>query len=164
MMLSILTSFVFLTLKHPMSMGMTLLIQSLLTALCTGYMTPNFWFSYIIFLIMIGGMLVLFIYMTSIAANEKFHYSNSNLIFIMMFLVMMLLIILSNDSLMASLNMTNWECNLLDNSPQFSLLLSKYINFPSNVVLYIMIIYLFVTLIAIVKITNINYGPLRQKS
>lgn len=45
-----------------------------------------------------------------------------------------------------------------------NLTLRKYLNYPNNIIIYIIIIYLFITLIIIVKITNINYGPLRQKN
>lgn len=43
------------------------------------------------------------------------------------------------------------------------LTLNKLYNFPTNLVTIILIIYLFLTLIAIVKITNVFEGPLRPK-
>lgn len=42
-------------------------------------------------------------------------------------------------------------------------LINKLYNFPTNLISIILIIYLFFTLVAIVKITNIFEGPLRQK-
>lgn len=42
-----------------------------------------------------------------------------------------------------------------------SITLNKLYNFPNNIITIIVIIYLFLTLIAIVKITNIFEGPLR---
>lgn len=43
------------------------------------------------------------------------------------------------------------------------LILNKIYNKPRNIISLILINYLFLTLIIVVKITNINYGPLRQK-
>jgi NADH-ubiquinone oxidoreductase chain 6 len=44
-----------------------------------------------------------------------------------------------------------------------SLILNKLYNFPINLITILLIIYLFLTLIAVVKITNIFEGPLRPK-
>jgi hypothetical protein len=42
----------------------------------TSYSDTKFWFSYILFIIIIGGILVLFIYITRLASNEIFISSN----------------------------------------------------------------------------------------
>nr|WMQ76590.1 NADH dehydrogenase subunit 6 [Hydora sp.] len=160
--LSITMSLTFLFLKHPMSMGLTLLIQSSLISMITGFYNHNFWFSYILFLIMIGGMLVLFIYMTSIASNEMFKYSNKLAITIAIMMIMSVIIILLNDQLTLNLNIFNLDSTMFNNQESYKMSLNKYLNFPSNIILFFMIIYLFITLIAVVKITNISYGPLRQ--
>nr|APX39336.1 NADH dehydrogenase subunit 6 [Longitarsus pratensis] len=150
-----------LILKHPLSCGLILLAQTILTAIGTGMMQLNFWYSYILFLIMIGGMLVLFIYMTSIASNEKFKF-NKNLIYIFMFFLIMLLLLLLIDyyynNLMTNIDMSNYKMKLKN---QFSMM--KYFNYPNYFIMIMMIIYLFISLIAIVKITKFNYGALRQK-
>jgi NADH-ubiquinone oxidoreductase chain 6 len=39
--------------------------------------------------------------------------------------------------------------------------LNKLYNFPTNIITIIIMNYLFLTLIAVVKITNVFYGPLR---
>ncbi len=53
----------------------------------------------------------------------------------------------------------NNQFNIINNK----LSLIKYFNFPNNLIIIIIIIYLFITLIAVVKITKFLYGPLRQK-
>nr|AML26400.1 NADH dehydrogenase subunit 6 [Staphylinidae sp. BMNH 1274636] len=161
MTLSIVMSMTFIFMKHPMSMGMILLMQTTLISLITGFNLINFWFSYILFLIMIGGMLILFIYMTSVASNEKFKYSNK--IFIMMILMLITLIpIIIQDNLFY--NMMNLNMESFSNNNMINFILNKYINFPFNIILMMLIIYLFITLIAVVKISNIYSGPLRQKN
>ena len=42
----------------------------------TSYCEKSFWFSYILFIIIIGGILVLFIYIRRLASNEIFSPSN----------------------------------------------------------------------------------------
>nr|ARH55206.1 NADH dehydrogenase subunit 6 [Silpha tyrolensis] len=159
MTLSLMLSFTFIFMKHPLSMGLILLSQTILIALISGVISLNFWFSYILFLIMVGGMLVLFIYMTSVASNEKFKYSM--LIMLMnMILLFMSLPFYFSDIMMLYIN--NIKIENLMNEEMF-LSLSKFFNYPSSIILMMMIIYLFITLIAVVKITNISYGPLRQK-
>nr|AFP16891.1 NADH dehydrogenase subunit 6 [Zeugophora sp. BMNH 840207] len=163
MMMMILTASIFLFIKHPLTFGFMLMIQTIFISLLTGMMNFNYWFSYILFLIMIGGMLVLFMYMTSIASNEMFKFSQKIMNWILSYSMIMLLIFLLNDNLMTEIFMNNselmkWKSNFLMNNS-----MNKYLNWPSNLNIYMIIIYLFITLILVVKITNVKYGPLRQK-
>nr|QXJ79791.1 NADH dehydrogenase subunit 6 [Suinzona cyrtonoides] len=155
-------SFIFMFLKHPLSLGLILLIQTIIISMLTGMMNYNFWFSYILFLIMIGGMLILFIYMTSIASNEKFKF-NFKLFMFFSLMMILILIFLSMDKFYVSLMLQPLDVmnqNLIKNN---YLSMNKYLNYPNILILYTMIIHLFITLIMVVKITNIHYGPLRQK-
>nr|QVM79280.1 NADH dehydrogenase subunit 6 [Niphona lateraliplagiata] len=154
-------AFISLFLNHPLSYGLVLLIQTIFVALMTGMMASNYWFSYIIFLVMVGGMLILFIYMTSVASNEKFKFSiKLTLIFLPMFLLTSFFIF--SDAFFYDLILKN---DLMDqsNNSNFKLSLNKFINYPLNSIFYLMIIYLLITLIMVVKITDIKSGPLRQK-
>nr|QWB85958.1 NADH dehydrogenase subunit 6 [Philus antennatus] len=154
-------SITFLFLNHPLSFGLILLMQTLLISLISGLMNQNYWYSYILFLIMVGGMLILFIYMTSIASNEMFKFSFKILALIMvMFLMLSMLMWIESTVLDLSVhnsNMTNQE--FFNNSTS----MSKYFNLPNTLTLYMIIIYLLITLIMVVKITNLSHGPLRQK-
>nr|QNP10042.1 NADH dehydrogenase subunit 6 [Ochthebius delgadoi] len=159
LMCNIILSISFLFMMHPLSMGVMLLLQTILISLITGMMNFNYWFSYILFLIMIGGMLVLFIYMTSIASNEKFKFNMKLMMLMMFFIILLLLMILMmNKNFMMMNNFSNYIY-----SNQNYLMMSKFYNWPSNIIMFMMIIYLFITLIAIVKITDFKSGPLRQK-
>nr|APX40834.1 NADH dehydrogenase subunit 6 [Phaedon tumidulus] len=149
-------------LNHPLSLGLILLIQTISISLLTGLMSPNFWYSYILFLIMIGGMLILFIYMTSIASNEKFLFSYKLFIFFMMMLMFMF-IMLFMDYYYLSFKINVMDTMNQNNNFNFKLSMNKYMNYPQNLILFSMILYLLITLIMVVKITNIYYGPLRQK-
>nr|QNP09893.1 NADH dehydrogenase subunit 6 [Ochthebius sp. IBE<ESP> AN77] len=157
--LNIILSMNFMFMMHPLSMGMMLLMQTIMITMITGFMNFNFWFSYILFMIMIGGMLVLFIYMTSIASNEKFKFNIKLFLFTCIMTMVFLLFYLMIDKNLIMLNNSNLMINLNMNY----LMMSKFYNTPSNSIMFMMIIYLLITLIAVVKITDFKSGPLRQK-
>nr|YP_010231165.1 NADH dehydrogenase subunit 6 [Paralimna concors]QSV37208.1 NADH dehydrogenase subunit 6 [Paralimna concors] len=161
----LLTGIMFLNMIHPLAMGLTLLIQTLLICLITGLMSKSFWFSYILFLIFLGGMLVLFIYVTSLASNEMFSMStklllmNSMVISIMMFI----LLLIDNNFFLNWMTNNDMFSNYILNYfiPENSLNLNKLYNFPTNFTSIMLMNYLLITLIAIVKITKLSKGPLR---
>nr|AND95991.1 NADH deshydrogenase subunit 6 [Onthophagus cf. tragus] len=147
--------------KHPLSMGMILLIQTINLSLYMGYLNSNYWYSYILFLIMIGGMLVLFIYMTSVASNEKFYPSIKLFIFSMsmIFLYMFIKMIINPFYLSINNNFNEYQ-----QMTDINLSLNKYFNFPNSIIMYLLIMYLLITLLVIVKITNFKSGSLRTYS
>nr|YP_009995321.1 NADH dehydrogenase subunit 6 [Ochthebius atriceps]QNP09724.1 NADH dehydrogenase subunit 6 [Ochthebius atriceps] len=157
--INMMLSMTFLFMNHPLSMGLILMMQTIMISIITGLLNFNFWFSYILFLIMIGGMLVLFIYMTSIASNEKFKFNNKLTLVLMILNIIMNMLIILIDNYFIKINNLNFNFNFKSNY----MMLSKFFNIPSNIIMFMMIIYLFITLIAVVKITDFKLGPLRQK-
>nr|UHA56261.1 NADH dehydrogenase subunit 6 [Hyblaea puera] len=168
--LLLLFSIIMLFLNHPLSMGLMILIQTLLICMISGMMISTYWFSYILFLTFLGGLLVLFIYVSSIASNELFKFSYFfNMIFLMILSIFFMLSIIY----MKNLKMMNFNLNkemnnffnlylFFNNENKISL--SKLYNSQTFFLMMLLIIYLFITLIAVVKITNIFYGPLRSSS
>lgn len=142
--------------------------QTLLICLITGLITKRFWFSYILFLIFLGGLLVLFIYISSLASNEIFSISNKILFFFISNFVTFIIIFFILDKSLILNNLMPQENENLIFIKSFirenSLHLNKLYNFPTNLITILLIIYLFFTLIAVVKITNIFEGPLRPKN
>nr|QDC34838.1 NADH dehydrogenase subunit 6 [Laodelphax striatellus] len=61
--------------KHPISMGTLLMIQSMLTSMLTILFTKNSWYSMILFVTFSSGLMIMFMYMSSISSNEKFYWS-----------------------------------------------------------------------------------------
>nr|YP_009499537.1 NADH dehydrogenase subunit 6 [Aegosoma sinicum]ASL05651.1 NADH dehydrogenase subunit 6 [Aegosoma sinicum] len=155
-------SIFFLSISHPLSFGLVLLLQTMVVSLITGLMSFNFWFSYILFLIMVGGMLILFIYMTSIASNEKFKFSFKLFIVFILFLVSLLALAMLDYSFPNQFLLT-YDLVSQDKTPLNYNSMTKFINTPASFNLTMIIVYLLITLIMVVKITNIQYGPLRQK-
>nr|YP_010895155.1 NADH dehydrogenase subunit 6 [Iteaphila macquarti]WJW73681.1 NADH dehydrogenase subunit 6 [Iteaphila macquarti] len=163
--ISMITSIIFLQMNHPLAMGMMLLTQTFFICILTGLLTKTFWFSYVLFLIFLGGMLVLFIYVTSLASNEMFSISMNLFVFSVTTLMISVIFILVSDKSiisMFSLNLEMLELNNLSSYLNENILnLNKLYNFPTNLITILLINYLLITLIAIVKVTNVFYGPLR---
>nr|YP_010868914.1 NADH dehydrogenase subunit 6 [Hilara brevispina]WGU46330.1 NADH dehydrogenase subunit 6 [Hilara brevispina] len=163
--MTLISSFIFMQMNHPLAMGLMLLIQTFFICLITGLLTKTFWFSYILFLIFLGGMLVLFIYVTSLASNEMFSMSMKLTINSMIMLFMMILLFIMIDKMQIISFLMNNEMNTIDNMNSYinenTLNLNKLYNYPTNLITLLLINYLLITLIAIVKITNVFYGPLR---
>nr|YP_009826213.1 NADH dehydrogenase subunit 6 [Altica viridicyanea]QCC71361.1 NADH dehydrogenase subunit 6 [Altica viridicyanea] len=160
-MLILMCNFMFLFISHPLTNGCILLMQTILIALLSGMLNLNFWYSYMIFLIMIGGLLILFIYMTSIASNEKFKFNNMISIFMLLTIFSIVIIYLMNFLYFDIAQIQDTQKFFLQKFIQTSMI--KYLNYPNNMIFMMMIIYLFITLIAVMKIIQFSYGPLRQK-
>nr|UFQ23942.1 NADH dehydrogenase subunit 6 [Anopheles albitarsis] len=165
MTLCLIMSFIFMQMKHPLSMGLMLLIQTFLTCLVTSIYVKTFWFSYVLFLIFLGGMLILFIYVTSLSSNEMFSMSFSlTMISLIIFSIFSILFFFIDKSLIEQF-ITNMEMEKLSNMNNLIneniLSLNKMYNFPTNLITLLLINYLFLTLLVTVKITKKFYGPLR---
>nr|UFZ13719.1 NADH dehydrogenase subunit 6 [Haplosialis sp.] len=164
--LTIMNTLNFIQTNHPLAMGLCLLIQTILISLITGLIIQTFWFSYILFLVMLGGMLVLFIYTTTLASNEMFSINSNNLIMFIMISLMMSMLFMDknlwniNNSYIDMMNLNN---NYFIMNMENSFELMKLYNKPTMNITLMLMNYLLLTLIIIVKITNIFSGPLRQK-
>nr|QJA16391.1 NADH dehydrogenase subunit 6 [Ips acuminatus] len=167
MMISLISllSCLFIFLKHPLTLGSILFLQTSLAALVSTYIFLNSWYSYILFLIMIGGMLILFIYMTSIASNEKFLIPSKwkTLSIVFLFFSFMMLFLLIKDPLMESMINIKWNFFWLEKNFK-PWTISKFFNGPFNQIIIFLMTYLFLTLIATVKISGKPKGALRQKN
>nr|QTJ29954.1 NADH dehydrogenase subunit 6 [Graphium eurous asakurae] len=164
----ILFSIFMLFMNHPLSMGFLILMQTMLTCLLSGMLIHSYWFSYILFLVFLGGLLVLFIYVSSIASNELFQF---NFLMKIIFNFMLIMILFLSIMLIYNMNWLNFYFNYeMKSMMNFFLFfnnenkinLSKLYNNQTYYMMMMMIIYLFITLVSVVKITNIFFGPLRS--
>nr|YP_004935241.1 NADH dehydrogenase subunit 6 [Cramptonomyia spenceri]AET13066.1 NADH dehydrogenase subunit 6 [Cramptonomyia spenceri] len=162
----IILSMIFLQMIHPLAMGLIMLIQTFLTCLFVGSLTQTFWFSYILFIVFLGGLLVLFIYVSALASNEMFSPSMKIILFMIMTSLFFMIYFMFMDTTLTPKFSSNMEIKSIYNMNSYilenNLNLNKLYNFPSNLITLLLINYLLLTLIVIVKITNIFYGPLRQ--
>nr|YP_010535243.1 NADH dehydrogenase subunit 6 [Megacopta caliginosa]UYA97678.1 NADH dehydrogenase subunit 6 [Megacopta caliginosa]UYA97691.1 NADH dehydrogenase subunit 6 [Megacopta caliginosa] len=153
MMMSFLTSIAMLMMfmKHPLSMGFLLILQTLIVAMITGMLMKSFLLSYIIMIIMLSGALVLFIYMASVASNEKFQTSMK------MFMMLMLTMLISY-TMTSQISWMSSYSELMETKS-----LSKLFNNTSMYMTIMMMLYLLFTMIVASNIASIHEGPLRMK-
>nr|UFK32158.1 NADH dehydrogenase subunit 6 [Michalowskiya breviprocessa] len=140
-------------LKSPMSMGMMLLLQTMMMIMLMNLIMVSSWFTMITFLMMIGGLLILFTYMSSIASNEKFKLK------INLTMIMIILLMLTDEM------MINWQINenqeLMElDSKDYSL--TKLYNKKSMIMTIMLVMYLLLTMISVSKIVKHHEGPLRS--
>nr|YP_009172214.1 NADH dehydrogenase subunit 6 [Kamimuria chungnanshana]ALF36423.1 NADH dehydrogenase subunit 6 [Kamimuria chungnanshana] len=144
MFMSSLLALIFTRMNHPLAMGLMLLLQTLLVTLITGFMTQSFWFSYILFLVFLGGLLVLFIYVTSLASNEMFTLSTSTLMSVVMLTFFIICLFTVTDPF-SFMNISNTEFNFSLNNPHqlyTSFSLFKLYNPPTSLITFMLVLYL----------------------
>nr|YP_009526717.1 NADH dehydrogenase subunit 6 [Meloimorpha japonica]AXY63921.1 NADH dehydrogenase subunit 6 [Meloimorpha japonica] len=152
--------------NHPLALTLMIISQTIILSMFMSMPMYSYWFSYILFLVFLGGMLVLFIYMTSLASNELFKLHNKTIIInIMLMLITMLTSMYLNHFFSTNLQKQYSMINtMFSKNSEIPYNLNQLYNTPSMIITIMMISYLLVTLIVIVKITEINHGPLRQNN
>nr|YP_009491799.1 NADH dehydrogenase subunit 6 [Cardiodactylus muiri]AWI49117.1 NADH dehydrogenase subunit 6 [Cardiodactylus muiri] len=165
MFMLLLINIMFTIMIHPLTSTLLIIIQTIIICIIMSSNLYSFWFSYILFMIFLGGMLVLFIYLTSLASNEMFFLPMKT----MMIMTLMLII---STMMMNKMNYMKYNMNIKNDYLMSSIIMNMSTEMPMNITqLYNMpnmnltiltIMYLLITLIIIVKITQIYEGPLRQ--
>nr|ATF28588.1 NADH dehydrogenase subunit 6 [Exitianus indicus] len=146
------TSILFL--KTPMSMGVMLLIQTIMSTLIISKMMNSSWIPMIMFLMFIGGLLILFMYMSSIASNEKFTPN------IKMLVILMIMLILPMEEMMNEFQMQNSMEMFLSGE---STSMTKIYNKKTMLITIMLFMYMFITMVVVTKVIKIHKGPLRSK-
>lgn len=154
------------TISSPLRIGLILLAITTIVSLATRITILSSWFSYILFLIFIGGMIVLFIYVARISPNEKFKIPTQKIITIIVIIVITILLIIRTIyyyqpwELIPSITTSN----ITENSKIIitKIFSAKIYNKSTYSTTIITILYLLITLIAVVKITNSFEGPMRN--
>nr|YP_010222651.1 NADH dehydrogenase subunit 6 [Sastragala esakii]UCC46114.1 NADH dehydrogenase subunit 6 [Sastragala esakii] len=150
-------SMLMMFLNHPLSMGLLLILQTIIITLITGMIAGYFLMSYILTIIMLSGALVLFIYMASVASNEMFHTPIKLMIMFTMVNLIMPIIINKNEDSENSMININYSMKM------DTLSMMKLFSQPSAYITILMIMYLLFTMIVVSNNVNINEGPLRIK-
>nr|YP_007317449.1 NADH dehydrogenase subunit 6 [Halicryptus spinulosus]CBK55562.1 NADH dehydrogenase subunit 6 [Halicryptus spinulosus] len=155
--LTILTIIFFPLCLHPLMMVLAIMILTLSSALALGVIQPSFWFSYILFLVFLGGLLVLFLYISSLAANEMVYLKMfySSLMLLPLYWLMMIVFWFMNPT---STNYSHTSTLMMNYEDTASLTFSG-MNFS---LIILLMIYLLLTLVGVVNIVQLGHGPLRQ--
>lgn len=145
----LITSF-FPQLLHPLAIVGALLLLTILISLSIRILIQFPWTAYILFLIILGGLLVLFIYIASLAPNRKI-FKISFLTPYFLFLLIFLIRPQSYKDL--SLSTVSTIINLK----------KLYLPIACNITILLTVFLLF-TLIVVVSVAKTNRGPLRLYS
>nr|UPL65917.1 NADH dehydrogenase subunit 6 [Pilophorus typicus] len=157
-----LTNMLFLFMNHPMSMGLVLIIQTVMISMWSGMLMKTFWMSYILIITMLSGMLVLFIYMSSMASNEKFKNNTKLWMLTLLGLVLTTLFLFLLKKMIIKNNYSGMEMKTLNMMEmQF---LEKMFIIHNMMLTMMLVIYLLYTMIVASFLVNISEGPMRMKN
>ena len=139
-----------IALTHPISLGIILVSYSLILGVVISIICFS-WLAYLLVLVFLGGVIVLIIYMCTLSANEKFFLLKkiNILIFIGLFFITFFMVFSRENSLVfltqagTTLGITYEGRNLLN--------------------MVGLIIYLLITLVAVVKLVKFEAGPIIKR-
>lgn len=131
---------------HPLVIIIRLIICTSIVAFSTFSFTKISLFRYIIILVILGGLIILFIYIASLAPNEPIPTKKLLIIIIISTGVTIIIKLLNAD--IPYQNNKSIEISILINNIRLITIAASY---------------LFITLVVVVHITKISRGPLRSK-
>ena len=136
--------------SHPISLGLMLVILSSITGAFLIKIRIS-WFFYLLVLVFLGGVIVLIIYIRTLAANEKIFFKVTNKMVIFTFLSLIILLFLfleKNLKIKTSIGVivagSLYECSNIST-------------------LIFLIIYLLLTIVCVVKLVKFESGPLIKR-
>lgn len=145
---------VFLFIFHPLAIIFVLIIQTILISTLIYSIVQFPWFSYTLILVFLGGILILFTYISNIASNEMF---KPNLkVILPLILAPFITILITNSKQNISIERKIFNSNQYTNLTIFKPFSETIIPLTLLIALYIIL-----TLLTVVKIRKINQGPLR---
>nr|QUJ09551.1 NADH dehydrogenase subunit 6 [Telenomus remus] len=149
---------------NPMMVNINIIIFTILLMMYLNLMNKTNWFSILIFLVMIGGMMILFLYLNSFAINESSSnnkYLMKNLEMKMAFLILINLMLTNSkyfSIIMINIYMMNFKLKInFNNEPTTMMIFNKFM----NLFLIFMIIYLLMTLITVTYICMSKKSSMR---
>lgn len=146
LILSLLISTLFATFTQPLSMGLTLIAQTIITSYILFKLTKMSWYAYILVIVLVGGLLVTFIYVAVLIPAEP-HARRS---------LWSLPVILPTATLLTLTASKSFTSNLTWTSP--TIIYSK----RSIIITVILITLLLLALIIVVNNTYSLKGPMRS--
>nr|YP_010586183.1 NADH dehydrogenase subunit 6 [Eubasilissa splendida]UZZ43945.1 NADH dehydrogenase subunit 6 [Eubasilissa splendida] len=155
-------SLLMLNLYHPLMITIIMIIQTTIMTLILGSMSTSFWMSYMMFLTFIGGMLVLFIYISSLTSN-KLNFLTFNKIFLMLMTTILFFLYFKIFFFNTNLEMNKFMTLFTYINTENTLFLSNFYNKNEMYLTILLMMYLMLTLIIVTKISNLSYGPMRIK-
>lgn len=132
--------------RNPLILGMWVILLALLVALFISIII-NAWFGILIFLIYVGGLIVIFSYFTALVPNQQINLRQ---------IIKIVLISLVQFIILIGPIYFYQPFSLTPSSPLSTLYANEHLPF-----LFYFALLLFFTLIAVVKVSSQDSGPLR---
>nr|QGQ56386.1 NADH dehydrogenase subunit 6 [Brachystomella parvula] len=153
--LMVINSMIMLFIESPILLMVLIITQTFLVCVMIKATSNLSWISFILFLVFVGGLLVLFIYIVSLTPNTQFMINKLNFFIISTTLLVITLISTLFFSVLAIqklkfLNMTNY------------FLLSKLYSYPSIWMTFMAMTYLLLVLIVVVYIILMERSSLKS--
>lgn len=138
-----------LFISHPIFFRIILIISSVMVGVICIKINLS-WFFYLLVLVFLGGVIILIIYINTLAMNEKFFFYKifNKPLYTAIFIILTQIIFFKNFYL--KVNFSNY----------MSIRLYESINLLS---LIFLMLYLLLTLICVVKLVKFEYGPLIKR-
>nr|BDQ43958.1 NADH dehydrogenase subunit 6 [Metaphire hilgendorfi]BDQ44465.1 NADH dehydrogenase subunit 6 [Metaphire hilgendorfi] len=130
----------------PIMLGINILIMALLLSV-TLASSMSSWYAFLVFLIYVGGMLVMFAYFLALAPNQQMP-TKSNVMYALMTLIILTTVAIITDTKIFISQEMNQD--------------SAYLySVSTSPILIMLALTLFLTMVIVVKLTNRSGGPLR---
>lgn len=151
---------------HPLILRLILVLYVIILRLFINLLGNNYWYSYLLFLVIIGGLIILFIYFTSIASNELINFNKSYLLYfilkiLLVFLVFLIYFFYSEKILFINNFIDIYSLNYFLVTIKDFGIKRLYMDFSIDLNIYI-ILYLFFTMVRCVLICIKLIIPFRQ--
>nr|YP_010535737.1 NADH dehydrogenase subunit 6 [Ornithodoros asperus]UYB78753.1 NADH dehydrogenase subunit 6 [Ornithodoros asperus]UYB78766.1 NADH dehydrogenase subunit 6 [Ornithodoros asperus] len=143
MKLLIIFSTLFISSLHPISMIMIMIMTALLLVFFMYLILKFSWFPLITTLLLLGGLLVIFLYITSLTPNKKFNFKK---LLLLPFPIYLFHIMYMKLPILIPMNPAKLEF--------------IFMKFFNNM-LILMMFYLLVTLMAIMNLIQTNLAPIK---
>nr|YP_010139274.1 NADH dehydrogenase subunit 6 [Tullbergia mixta]QQK54728.1 NADH dehydrogenase subunit 6 [Tullbergia mixta] len=153
LLVSISLSTLAVTISHPIALVFIILAQTSTVCLASFLIHQTSWFSFVIFLIFFGGIMVLFVYISSLASNENFAVSFKSTLYTTTTLAGMTLVVINMNTPISQSN----ELNFLN----FTL---KMYSTQMTPITALTMLYLLLSLFVVVEIIKQYQAPLRASS
>nr|AXI98841.1 NADH dehydrogenase subunit 6 [Pseudoniphargus unisexualis] len=154
---SILLSLMFISSKSPLFLSMTIILQTITISALLALFTVSSWFSFMLLMVYLSGMMIVFIYVSSVASNELFYMNKNNLIFASMIITPIIIMMTMNpiQSEITNTMTTNYI------SPSITKTI-KIFSEPMYMMTILLIIYILLAMIMVVKNSSFSSGPIRS--
>nr|YP_009501928.1 NADH dehydrogenase subunit 6 [Leptynoptera sulfurea]AWU48970.1 NADH dehydrogenase subunit 6 [Leptynoptera sulfurea] len=153
LMLMIFISNLMMFTKNPLYMTLILFIQIILSCFIIRLIIYSSWLSFTIFLIMVSGLMIIFLYITSLCSNNKF--TKISLINIISTGPIYIMFNHLKEILMYQDNL-----NLKNNFMNSFIELYTHFNMKMSI---LMLFYLLIILLIMINFLNKTKGPMRKK-